>query len=90
LLDITDTICKALGLPLAVDNNVLEDARKIYQTDIDVASETPVLSYLSQLCSERNIILSHTKSGAVLLTRAIDGQPVFDFSGKSPTRKVKY
>lgn len=89
LADITDTITQALGLPLAIDNNVLEDARKTYDHDIDVASDTPVLAYLSQLCSERNIILSHTQSGAVLLTRAVDAQPVFDFSGKSPDYMVE-
>lgn len=79
LLQICERLCAAFGIGVVVDPLVLIEANsKIVKS---IASESQSLkTYLSDLCASKQIILSHTAKGELLLTRAnTNQQPIYYF-----------
>ncbi len=83
LLENCQRICKPFGINVVVDASVQEKAnQKITKT---TASESQsAKDYLAELCASRQILLSHTNKGELLLTQANTKQdPIYYFNGPS-------
>lgn len=79
LLQVCERLCKPFGIDVVVAPSVARIVnQKIVKT---TASESQsVKSYLSQLCSGKQVVLSHTPNGELLLTNANATQaPVYSF-----------
>lgn len=68
LVEITERLLKPFNLTLVVDDAVAEDAKKLYAKSVAKDSQS-IASYIAQLASQRNIIVSHTAKGELLFTR---------------------
>jgi len=69
LKEIIEAIIKPFGIGLVIDSSVANKADQVY--DISTADEgASVKDYIASLASQKNIILSHTPLGNLLLTSA--------------------
>lgn len=85
LREITQKLLKPFGLSFRVDGSVSADVDLVYDT-VTAKETQSVKSYLSELASQRNIILSHTAKGELLYTRASTSlKPIADFNGSVST-----
>jgi len=84
LTEIADRLVKKFGVSLEVDDIVSSEMNKKF--DVSIANEgDTVAGYLNSLASQRNIVLSHTKDGALLFTRAkTTGTPKARFEEGAP------
>lgn len=88
LKDITERVLKPFGLKLIVDPLVADDVNKKYKNSTGGDTQS-CKGYLSELASQRNIILTHDNLGNVVMTRAKASQSsVYDFSKE--TKGVVY
>lgn len=89
LTQIAEKLVEPFGLTVNVDGWVVEDMSKPYDfSSVEVTQS--IKDYLSELASQRNIVLSHTVFGSLLFTRAlIENQiPVLSFDGSIPQTKM--
>jgi prophage tail gpP-like protein len=87
-LDLRNILIKYLrpfGLGLQIDGWVATDANTIIASSTAKPTQS-VRAYLGELCSQQNIVLSHTDGGDVLLTRALveNQQPAAVFTDGMP------
>ena len=68
LKEIAAKLIEPFGIGLVIDSEVAAEAEKLYDKSTSSGSDT-VAGYLSQLASQRNIILTHTASGDLRLAR---------------------
>ena len=73
LYEIAKKLCKKFGIGVIVSSAVKTEANKIIEKTSAKASET-IKEYLSRLCNERNIVLTHTATGSIVLTKANTSQ----------------
>lgn len=68
LIEICTVLCEPFGITVEVQQDVKEDAEKLYENSTAEASQS-IADYLTDLATQRNIIISHTPGGNLLLTR---------------------
>jgi len=68
LIDITKNLIDKFNIGLVVDPSVSDDANKLYEKST-AKDKQSIGNYISQLASQRNIIVSHTPKGELLFTR---------------------
>lgn len=68
LAEITRKLIQPFGLQFEVDSSVASLVDSVYDTTTANESQT-IASYLSELASQKNVILTHTPSGNLLYTR---------------------
>ena len=79
LKEIIEHFISKFGFGLVISDSVKDLADEVYDTTTADASQ-PIKEYLSSLCSQKNIILSHTSNGNLLLTRANSfGRNLYNF-----------
>lgn len=84
LADIARKLCQPFGITVDIDPAVSSRANKVYTTTTARESQT-VKQYLSELASQRNIIISHTAAGHLYLTEAATRKtPLYNFTDKTP------
>lgn len=82
LRQLCSELCSVFGLSLVVDPDVVSASNGVIDNTAADASQS-VKSYLSTLASHRNVILSHTNKGELLLTRAKARQsPIYDLTDR--------
>ncbi len=81
LREIANHLISKFNFSLVVDSSVA--ARVDTRYDISTAAEGQSMkSYLSELCSQRDVIMSHTPEGNLLMTQAKTRQtPIYHFEG---------
>lgn len=84
LKQITEKIIKPFGLKLVVDSIVSKEANKEIAKSTSDDNQS-VRSYLCALANQRQVIVSHTAKGELLLTREqVNQSPVYHFDGSLP------
>ena len=80
LREIAQKIIKPFNLEMVIDSVVRKKMNEVYDTS--TANELqPIKTYLSELASQKNIILSHTPEGKLLFTQANTKKPpILDFN----------
>jgi prophage tail gpP-like protein len=68
LIEICTALCEPFGISVEVQSDVKEDAEKLYENSTAEASQA-IADYLTDLATQRNIVLSHNAAGNLLLTR---------------------
>lgn len=80
LRQIAEKILKPFDIAVVVDSIVADDVDSVLESS-DASTTGTVKSYLTSLATQKNVILSHTKNGALLFTRAKANQaPIADLS----------
>lgn len=69
LNEITRKLLDPFGVSYEVDSLVSSEMNKVYDTTTAEATQT-IHGYLSELASQRNIVVSHTTEGKLFFTRA--------------------
>lgn len=88
LKTIAEKLVKKFGLELKVDASVLGRASQAYPITAAEHTQT-VKSFLAELASQKNIVLSHDADGRLLLTEAkTDLKPIYTF--QSGTKGIDY
>lgn len=88
LLEIANRVTSLFKFDVVVDSAVSGRMNKVYDTVTANEGES-IKRYLSNLASERNIILSHTPEGNLLFTEAKTRQtPIFHFSQGIPNLEM--
>lgn len=80
LRNIAQKLIQPFGLQLVVDSSVASLVDSTFNTSTATDSQT-VKSYLSELASQKNVVISHDEFGRLLFTKAKTNlQPVLDFN----------
>ncbi len=80
LREIAQKMIKPFNLEMIIDPVVRKKMNAVYDTSTANESQT-IKAYLSELASQRNIILSHTPEGKLLFTQANTKKtPIIDFN----------
>lgn len=80
LRNIAQKLIQPFGLNLIVDSSVAALVDSTFKTSTASESQT-VKSYLSELASQKNVVISHDEEGRLLFTKAKTNQnPVLDFN----------
>ena len=88
LLEIAQKLLKPFGFGIVVDSSVSSLVNSVYDTSTANESQT-IKSYLAELASQKNVILSHTTKGELLFTRANTNQKaIINFDGTIPTKSM--
>lgn len=88
LKEITEKIIKPFKLKLYVDPLVAEDANGVY-TVTNCESDKMLKTYLSELASQKNIVLSHDRYGRLVLTRVkSNARAVASYDENVPSTKI--
>lgn len=68
---IAKTLCKAFWVDVVVDKEVLDDpvAMSKYGQVATIEQDTKVGNFLDDLCKQRNLVLTHTTKGELLITK---------------------
>jgi len=69
LKEITEHILSSFYFDLVIDDIVLKDANTAYDKSVADNNQTAA-SYITNLCNQKDIVLSHTVKGELLFTRA--------------------
>jgi len=85
LRQITEQLIKPFGIGLIVDGTAEADANTVFA--IEKGSESAsIKSFLSGIANQKNIILSHTAGGSLVLTKGrTNSRPVATFSTENGT-----
>lgn len=91
LRQIAERYTKPFGLGVVVSPSASADMDTVYE-ETDAKETQSVKSYLSELASQKNIIVSHTPNGNLLFTKASSNQtPIFNFEkGKTPATSMEF
>lgn len=82
LREITQKYIRPFGLKLKVDSSVSALANEKYEEMTASESQT-IKDFITELCNQKNIILSHNGKGEIVMTRPTATQlPVADFSAE--------
>lgn len=74
LREIAESLLDPFNIKLYVSERVEDDVDKVYE--VTTAKETDtILKYLTELCLQRNIVITSTPGGNVLLTRSVIKRP---------------
>lgn len=77
LRQIAQQLCNRFGLKLVVDA-AASAVDEVF--DITTAKDGQnIKSYLTELAAQKDIVISHTAQGALLFTKAVTKNPIFDF-----------
>lgn len=88
LSEIIQTVLFPLNIKFQVDESVKAEADTVYPTVVFEQSDS-IKDFLARLTSQKNIVLSHTATGQLLLTRAdVNKKPIFNFDGGQPALKM--
>lgn len=80
LKNITERLIQPFGLKLVVDSSVASLVNSTFKTTAASESQT-VKSYLSEMASQKNVVMSHDENGNLLFTKAKTYQnPIIDFN----------
>jgi len=80
LREIAQKIIKPFKIEMIIDSVVSKEMEEIYDTSTANESQS-IKAYLSELASQKNIILSHTPEGKLLFTQANTKKtPIIDFN----------
>lgn len=80
LKNIAEKLIQPFGLKLVVDSSVASLVNSTFKTSTASESQT-VKAYLSELASQKNVVISHDEYGNLLFTKAKTRmQPVIDFN----------
>ena len=80
LIDIAEEVCGIYSIKTVFDNNVLNEAERIYEKSVLSPTDT-IKSYLNKLTSQRNIVLGHTADGKVKFSKPnFKSKPKFLFN----------
>lgn len=83
--EITRKLIDPFGLKLIIDDSVARDVNLIYSKSV-CKPEDSIKEYISKLAAQRNVIVSHTKEGHLLMFRPdIKSDSVYDFSEQNTT-----
>ena len=86
LAQIVSRLLQPFGIEYVISESVSAAANKVISVTTAEAGQT-VKAYLSEICAQRNIILSHDNKGRLLLTRANEGAAVsYSLVSSSATR----
>lgn len=79
LKQIAEKLIRPFGLKMVVHNSVAAKMNSVFDTSTAKESQT-VKSYLTELATQKNIIISHTEKGELLFTSAdTSKKPILDF-----------
>jgi len=88
LREIAEQVIKPFGLSIVIDPIVAQDMEDPFTETEGNISQT-VKSFLSQLASQKNIVLSHNAKGQIVFTRApLFQKPIFNFTKDLPTTSM--
>jgi len=83
LIDTCKQLIKPFNLNVIVSDNVKTAAENLYQIT-EIKENQSIKDYIAQLAIQRNIILSHTPGGDLLLTRGNGNKtPIYNFDGSN-------
>lgn len=84
LEEISSKLIQPFGITQVIDSSVAADMKLAYD-DTDVKPGQSIGSFLSQLATQRNIIISHDQYGRLVYTRPSKSrQPIFHFESNIP------
>lgn len=88
LKEITESIIQPFGLNLVISRSVQDLANEVYPKTTADEKQT-IKSYLDELASQKNIVISHTDGGSLLFTKArTNVGPIATFLGGIPEVKM--
>lgn len=88
LKQITEALIKPFRLRLVIDGSVSGRANEVYEKTT-ASEKQSIKSYLDELASQKNIIISHTNAGSLLFTQArTNVKPIAKFIGGTPGIKM--
>lgn len=88
LTDIVTRLIKPYNLKCVVDNSVKSVCDEVIATS-EIDQYETIKNYIASIASQKNVVLSHTASGDLLLTRA-DGNkaPIYNFKNSGTWYKI--
>lgn len=88
LREIASKYIKPFGIEMVVDSSVARQMDEVYEESTANAGQS-IKSFLSELASQKNIVISHNAKGQLLFTRPSPNQkPVIDFSPGIPATQM--
>lgn len=79
LQQIAEQLIKPFGLQMQVSSAVKAEMQSVFETT-KMGDTQKIKDYLTELATQKNIIITHTAGGALVFTRAnTGGKPVLDF-----------
>lgn len=88
LKEIAEAIIEPFGLNLVISSSVSSLADEVFEKSVASPSQT-IKSYLDELASQKNIVISHTDAGSLLFTKArSNARPIAQFLGGIPEIKM--
>lgn len=89
LKELAEKLCEPFGLSVVVSDSVKALADEKFTTTTADPKQT-IKAYLAELAAQKNIILSHTPNGNLVLTKAnVTGTPIAHFDGTLPNTSVE-
>ncbi len=88
LKEITEALIKPFGLNLVISPAVAAEANEPYP-QTEATEKQSIFSYIDELASQKNIVISHTSAGSLLFTRSrTDANPIAEFIEGIPGVKM--
>jgi len=89
LKEIAQKLLKPFNLTMVIDSSVSSKMNEVYEKT--TASEgQSIRQYLSELASQKNIVITHNEKGNVVFTQAkTKGDPIIRFTGGVPFTSMK-
>ena len=88
LKEIAQALIEPFGLNLVISGSVKSLADEVFEKTVASQNQT-IKSYLDELASQKNIVISHTDAGSLLFTRArANARPIAQFLGGIPEVKM--
>ena len=79
LKEIAQKLIKPFKIDMVIDDSVADKMNKVFDTS-DASDTQSVKSYLTDLATQKNIIISHNEKGQLLFTESKDNmKPLIDF-----------
>lgn len=88
LRQIAAKLIKPFGLTMSVDSDVAAEMDAVFPETTAEATQT-IKDYLTTLCAQKGVIISHNERGHLLFTRArTNRKPIIDYDGSVPFTKM--
>lgn len=87
LKEIAQKLVNAFNIRMVIDPSVSSLMDEVFEKSVAKETQSPK-DYLASLCSQKNIILSHTAKGELLFTRAKITKPIINFQDKQDNTEM--
>lgn len=88
IAQIARKLTNPFGLKVKIDSSVSSRMNQVLPTTESTITQT-IKDYLSEICKQKNIIMSHTEKGELLFTESnVNGTPVFEFDLRQESQRL--